>query len=672
MTIDIPSLMASIRAGEDTTLELKEVAFRGRRMLLGGDGVPPAARLAEVFASMANTEGGTLVLGVRDGGVPTGIESDKRDLVEQLVINAATENCQPMVVPRLDWEFLPREDGSSRLCLIIGIHASTYDVHQTADGRYLQRIGSHRRPIPGPQLARLLSSRRLAEPVEERPVINASLDDLDGLRLRRHFLRRFPDWTPPDNWPETLTAHKLAVEVENRVLPTCVGIATMQDLRAQGRGGRLGARMTAVVIDGQEGKEYRLASEEELVAARMERTALDAFYADIPFNLPEESTPAEDALGIRTTRYGLDTWDKLFTHRQLLAIGAFAKQIRHVRDEMADCGYPAEWREALVACLAPSISRLADRCNTLATWTNDHDKIRSTFARFALPMVWDFAESCPLTDTTGGFGQAVEWIARVCERSQEATSAAPAATAMRQSAIDIRAGFVVTGSWPIRTERENRQRSLSSAALASSIWIVCRKRPAAARAGWDRRVLAEMRDNITTRLREFWDAGIRGPDFVWAATGPALEAYGRHPVVKITDSPGRQLTVAEFLRHVRRMVVGFVVSRLLSPDGGTTDELDDVTTYYLLHRNDFSLKPVSGGACILYKPCPAISPIRISQGGWTSWFAAVSGGPCGTTATIATRTTPRPPAAERCASRRGAGAAARASASRLRTAHRPR
>ena len=222
--IEIPALMASIRAGEDTTLELKEVAFRGRRMLLGGDGTRPAARLAEVFASMANTEGGTVVLGVRDDGVPTGIESDKRDVVEQLVINASSENCQPMIVPRLDWEFLPREDGDSRLCLIIGIPASTYEVHQTADGRYLQRIGSHPRPIPGPQLARLLSSRRLAEPVEERPIIDAAVEDLDELRLRRHFLRRFPDWTPPDDWRETLTAHKLAVEVENRVVPTCVGI----------------------------------------------------------------------------------------------------------------------------------------------------------------------------------------------------------------------------------------------------------------------------------------------------------------------------------------------------------------------------------------------------------------------------------------------------------------
>ena len=44
------------------------------------------------------------------------------------------------------------------------------------------------------------------------------------MHLRRHFRRRFPDWAPPDDWRETLIAHKLAVEVESRVLPTSVGI----------------------------------------------------------------------------------------------------------------------------------------------------------------------------------------------------------------------------------------------------------------------------------------------------------------------------------------------------------------------------------------------------------------------------------------------------------------
>ena len=165
----------------------------------------------------------------------------------------------------------------------------------------------------------------------------------------------------------------------------------------------------------------------------------------------------------------------------------------------------------------------------------------------------------------------------------------------------IRAGFVVDGSWPIQTERLARTRAMSSAALASSIWIVCRKRPAV-RAGWDAAVLADMRAKITQQLRDFWDAGIRGPDFVWAATGPALEAFSKYPVVKKADAPGRQLTVSEFLREVRRFVVDFVVGRVLTRDGGApaTGGLDDVTTYYLLHRDKFRMDDAPAGACILY------------------------------------------------------------------------
>ena len=162
----------------------------------------------------------------------------------------------------------------------------------------------------------------------------------------------------------------------------------------------------------------------------------------------------------------------------------------------------------------------------------------------------------------------------------------------------IRAGFVVDGSWPIQTEMQNKV--AGGARLASSIWLVCKKRPAAARPGWDGRVLAEMQENIVERLRDFWDAGIRGPDFVWAATGPALEAFSRHPVVRKADREGERLSVAEFLRQVRRMVVGFVVSRLLQGEGGANDDLDDLTTYYLLHRNDFGLGAAPAGACILY------------------------------------------------------------------------
>lgn len=166
----------------------------------------------------------------------------------------------------------------------------------------------------------------------------------------------------------------------------------------------------------------------------------------------------------------------------------------------------------------------------------------------------------------------------------------------------IRAGFVVDGSWPIQTEMSTRSRAHGSAALSSSVWLVCKKRPPTARPGWDNRVLAEMRTNITDRLRDFWDAGIRGPDFVWAATGPALEAYSRYPAVKKANEPGELLTVSEFLGHARRMVVDFVVGRVLSGNGGSeaVSGLDNITSYYLLHRHDFGLDDAPAGVAILY------------------------------------------------------------------------
>ncbi len=513
--------------------------------------------------------------------------------------------------------------------------------------------------------------------------------------------------------------------------PLCPTIMTMEDLRLDGRAGRLGEVMTAVVVDGPTGKEYRLPTELELRAARVEAADLDRLYAKIPSGLPDElivgDRPSPNSRGASgLPRYGFDVWRTVFTDRQLLALGTFVQEIRRLPEAMAD--WPDAWREAVVATLAPTVSRLADRGSALATWTNNPEKIRSTFARFALPMVWDFAESCPLADTSGGFVQAVEWTAKVSDHLLSAARDAPAPVVLNQSAtapeapaagsdgfdlictdppyydaipysdlmdffhvwlrrvlrdltpeldaafetplgpkwnaaandgelVDqpsrfgddraaskrsyedgmarafsrfhsalredgrlvvvfanksptawetlvsalIRAGFVVDGSWPIRTEMETRQLALASAALASSIWIVCRKR-AAGRAGWDAGVLAEMRRNISQQLREFWDAGIRGPDFVWAATGPALEAFSKYPVIKKADAAGSRMTVSEFLREVRRLVVDFVVGRVLTHDGDaeTASGLDDVTTYYLLHRNDFGLGEAPIGACILY------------------------------------------------------------------------
>ncbi len=504
--------------------------------------------------------------------------------------------------------------------------------------------------------------------------------------------------------------------------PECNSILTMADLRREGRAGRLGATMTAVVVDGQRGKEYRSPMPEEIEAAAVGTDDLEEeVWADIPFGLPNEQTPMAGSLGNGITAYGFTTWDSVFTRRQLMTLGCFLREVADCRDELGD--YPPAWQEAIVAYLACALSKLTDYSSAMCSWHNSVEALRNTFARFALTMVWDYCEVNPLSQRTGGFSAMTEWVARYVQWAERAVVASPSPTIQARSAIEswgsrqfdvictdppyydaipysdltdffhvwlrrvlhglspeidevfseplgpkwdneaqdgeliddasrfdgdrtaskknyedgmfrafkrfwealrddgrlvlvfankspdawetlvsalIRAGFVVTASWPIQTEMQTRQRSKSSAALSSSIWIICRKRPARTKPGWDHRVLAEMEEKITQRLRNFWDAGIRGPDFVWAATGPALEAFSKHPVVKLADAPGEQLTVAEFLRRVRRMVVGFVVNLLLLREGGATDDLDDPTTYYLLHRNDFGMEKAPAGACILY------------------------------------------------------------------------
>ena len=222
--LDTAALLASIQAGEDTELEVKEVVFQGTRVSFARDESCAGARLAEVFVSMANTKGGTVVLGIRDTDrTPVGIDPGKRDLLEQFVVNAASVNCLPMIVPALNWEYLPGADDVPVLCLIIEIPPS-FDVHQTSDGRFLHRIGSHRRLIPAERLARLLSARRLTNPIEERPVFGSTLDDLHDLRLVKYFRSRFPDWSPPDDWTRALVAHKLAVETDAGIVPTHLGI----------------------------------------------------------------------------------------------------------------------------------------------------------------------------------------------------------------------------------------------------------------------------------------------------------------------------------------------------------------------------------------------------------------------------------------------------------------
>lgn len=159
----------------------------------------------------------------------------------------------------------------------------------------------------------------------------------------------------------------------------------------------------------------------------------------------------------------------------------------------------------------------------------------------------------------------------------------------------VASGLVVTASWPIDTERQGKVGAQGTAVLATSLWFVCRKRPANAGAGYYGKVRGDMQERITERLRYFWDVGIRGPDFVWAAIGPALESYSRYTEVRRMD--GKPFTVTDFLKEVRRMVTDFALGEILH--GANTEALDEWTRYYLMHRDYFGIVNAPVGECIL-------------------------------------------------------------------------
>ena len=215
--------------------------------------------------------------------------------------------------------------------------------------------------------------------------------------------------------------------------PCCGVTATMADLRPAGRSGRLGERMTAVVVDGQRGKEYRLPTEAELQAAAVSDAALAAVFADVPHGLPDEPTPGEEALGMRVPRYGFDTWRKLFTNRQLLALGTFVREIRRLPLD----DYPADWQEATRAYSSCALSKLADYSSAICSWDNGRETLRQTFARFALPMVWDCCEVNPLSASSGGFAGMADWVARYVDHALAAVQAAPPPSVRQQSAMDL-------------------------------------------------------------------------------------------------------------------------------------------------------------------------------------------------------------------------------------------
>lgn len=160
----------------------------------------------------------------------------------------------------------------------------------------------------------------------------------------------------------------------------------------------------------------------------------------------------------------------------------------------------------------------------------------------------------------------------------------------------LRAGFVITASWPITTERSVRMRARESAALAASVHLICRPRPEDAPVGDWAEVLRELPRRVGDWMERLQAEGIRGADLVFACIGPALEIFSRYS--KVETAEGREVQLPEFLEKVWEVVgrtaleqvLGTAEAKARNSAAGALEEDARLTALFL-----WTLQSTNGG-----------------------------------------------------------------------------
>lgn len=486
----------------------------------------------------------------------------------------------------------------------------------------------------------------------------------------------------PDNRQEGTISRKGAI------CACCGSPISYNYLRTECMAGRMYSKMIAVVAEGKKNRIY------------LKPNFKQQSIAVVP--KPEDYPRGELAYypgHLNTNAYGLNTFDKLFTNRQLTALTTFSSLISDVmakaeQDALAagmendgkgldDCGKGAKaYGEAVGVYLAFAVDKLTDYQSTICSWNPPRDGLRNTFGRQAIPMVWDYAEGNPFSNSSGCFDNMLEWITKCVEELPASTlgqaeqfdaqtdcglreimvSTDPPYydnigyadlsdyfyVWMRQSLKDVypnlfstmlvpkgeeliatpyrhegskekakvffengmlsacrqiykysqenipvtiyyaykqsdtsengksssgwetmlsaivRAGFSITGTWPMRTERSARTIGLGTNALASSIVLVCRKRPENAPKTSRRNLIAQLRRELHPALKKLQESNIAPVDLAQAAIGPGMGVFSRYR--SVLEADGTEMTVRSALQIINEQVDAYFNEQIGSMD----------------------------------------------------------------------------------------------------------
>ncbi len=187
----------------------------------------------------------------------------------------------------------------------------------------------------------------------------------------------------------------------------CGSPVPLVHIRAEGKAGRMGAQLMAIVVEGNRERIYLPPVPAHEQAAQVPR----------PEDVPATELP-QQALGFRVQGYGMTHHADLFTNRQLTALCTFSDLVREARERVIEDGGEPAYADAVATYLALAVDRISSTNSALSRWRPDVGKesVNDTFSRQAVPMVWDFAEGRPFTGGPCSYSWSVGWVASVLER----------------------------------------------------------------------------------------------------------------------------------------------------------------------------------------------------------------------------------------------------------------